>query len=256
MVRIKKPIRLIARLDVKGSNLIKGIHLEGLRIIGSPEEYALKYYMQGADEIIYMDIVASLYGRSNLREIVSQTARNIFIPMTVGGGIRSIEDVAELLRAGADKVAINTAAIKNPQLITDVSTHFGAQCMVLSVEAKRQPNGKWFAYTDCGRESSGIEVVDWVRQGVERGAGEVMLTSIDREGTKKGFDINLAVEVTSSVDVPVILSGGYGAPQHLVEALKINLDGLVFASGLHYAEVTIHELRNIAIEDGAVVRSL
>ena len=155
-----KKVRLIARLDIKGPNLIKGIHLEGLRVIGDPQEHAKKYYEQGADELIYIDIVASLYGRSKLPEIVSRTAENVFVPLTVGGGIRNIEDVRELLRAGADKVAINTAAVQRPSLINEVSRRFGSQCMVLSIEAKKQSDTMWEVYTDSGREKKGIDVVD------------------------------------------------------------------------------------------------
>ena len=155
-----KKVRLIARLDIKGPNLIKGIHLEGLRVIGDPQEHAKKYYEQGADELIYIDIVASLYGRSKLPEIVSRTAENVFVPLTVGGGIRNIEDVRELLRAGADKVAINTAAVQRPSLINEVSRRFGSQCMVLSIEAKKQSDTMWEVYTDSGREKTGIDVVD------------------------------------------------------------------------------------------------
>ena len=164
-----KKIRLIARLDIKGPNLIKGIHLEGLRVLGDPQEYASKYYLQGADELIYIDIVASLYGRSKLPEFVSRTVEHIFVPLTVGGGIRNIDDVKELLRAGADKVAINTAAVQRPELISEVSRRFGSQCMVLSIEAKKQSDDLWEVYTDSVREKKGIELVEWVNEGVAKG---------------------------------------------------------------------------------------
>ena len=159
-----KNVRLIARLDVKGPNLIKGIHLEGLRVIGDPAEHAQRYYEQGADEIIYLDIVASLYGRSNLKDIVQQTANDIFIPLTVGGGIRTIADVDALLKAGADKVAINTAGVRNPDLLTEVANTYGSQCLVLSIEAKRNGNS-WEVYTDCGRESTGLDAIEWAIRG-------------------------------------------------------------------------------------------
>ena len=177
--------RLIARLDVKGENLIKGVHLEGLRVIGPPEQYAKAYYEQGADEIIYMDIVASLYGRSNLVHIVRRTAHNVFVPITVGGGVRSVADAESLLRAGADKVAINSAVVRNPALISDVARRFGSQCMVLSIEAKRQNEGGWEVYTDCGRERTGLDAVAWAVRGVSLGAGEILVTSIDKEGTQE-----------------------------------------------------------------------
>jgi cyclase len=184
-----RKIRLIARLDIKGPNLIKGVHLEGLRVIGSPNEYALKYYQQGADELIYMDCVASLYGRNSLEEIIQNAAKDVFVPMTVGGGIRSVEDATNLLRCGADKVAVNTAAVANPQLISGISQRFGSQCMVLSIEAKQVGPDKWEVFTDNGRERTGLDVIDWVKKGVDLGAGEILLTSVDREGTRKGFDI-------------------------------------------------------------------
>src|SRR5438105_3247520 len=178
-------VRLIARLDVKGPNLIKGIHLEGLRVIGSPNEHALRYYQQGADELIYMDCVASLYGRNSLREIVQSAARDVFVPMTVGGGVRCVEDVTELLRCGADKVAVNTAAVARPQLVSDIARRFGSQCMVLSIEAKQCGPGRWEAYTNNGRERTGLDVIEWVKRGVTLGAGEILLTSVGREGTRR-----------------------------------------------------------------------
>jgi len=204
--------RLIARLDIKGPNLIKGIHLEGLRVIGSPNEYALRYYQQGADELLYMDCVASLYGRNNIGEIVRDAVKDVFVPLTVGGGIRSVNDANELLRCGADKVAINTAAVSNPELISEVARRFGSQCMVLSIEAMQVGVGKWEVFTDNGRESTGLDVIDWVKRGVDLGAGEILLTSVDREGTRKGFDIDLVQAVTQEVTVPVIASGGMGKP--------------------------------------------
>jgi len=212
--------RLIARLDIKGENLIKGIHLEGLRVIGSPNEHALRYYLQGADELIYMDCVASLYGRNSLGEIVRRAAQDVFVPMTVGGGIRSVDDAAYVLRHGADKVAVNTAAVARPALIAEIAQRFGSQCMVLSVEAKQIAPGRWEAYTDNGRERTGLDVVEWVRQSVGLGAGEVLLTSIDREGTRRGFDVALVAAVTAEVSVPVIASGGLGTVAHLVDVVK------------------------------------
>lgn len=203
-------IRLIARLDIKGANLIKGVHLEGLRVIGAPNENAKRYYEQGVDELIYMDCVASLYGRNHLGDIVRAAAENIFVPMTVGGGIRSVDDATQILRAGADKVAVNTAAVANPQLITEIVRRFGSQCMVLSIEAKQVGPERWEAYTDNGRERTGLDVIEWVKRGVAMGAGEVLLTSVDREGTRKGFDIALVRAVTAEVSVPVIASGGMG----------------------------------------------
>jgi cyclase len=250
-----KKVRLIARLDIKGPNLIKGVHLEGLRVLGDPQEYASKYYAQGADELIYIDIVASLYGRSKLPEIVSRTVENIFIPLTVGGGIRNIDDVKELLRAGADKVAINTAAVQRPELISEISRRFGSQCMVLSIEAKKQSDGLWEVYTDSGREKTGIDVVDWAEEGVSKGAGEILLTSIDAEGTRKGFDFELIQRVTQAVNIPVIASGGMGSVEHLRDAVQLGgADAIAMADILHYDRLTIHEIRAESKQAGIEVR--
>ncbi len=249
-------IRLIARLDIKGPNLIKGIHLEGLRVIGSPREHALRYYEQGIDELIFMDCVASLYGRNHLGEIVSEAARDIFVPMTVGGGIRSIEDANQLLRSGADKVAVNTAAVADPQLITRIARQFGSQCMVLSIEAKQTGAEHWEVYTDGGRERTGLDVIDWVKQGVARGAGEVLLTSVDREGTRKGFDSALVSAVTDVVSVPVIASGGMGKPDDLVTIVKQGCaDAVAMADILHYQRASVGDIREAAFASGINVRA-
>jgi cyclase len=248
--------RLIARLDIKGPNLIKGIHLEGLRVIGSPGEHARFYYGQGADELIYMDCVASLYGRNNLREIVASAAEDVFVPMTVGGGIRSADDARDLLRSGADKVAVNTAAVANPALISDIVQSFGSQCMVLSIEAKQVAPGRWEAYTDNGRERSGLDVVEWVKRGVALGAGEVLLTSVDREGTRRGFDVDLVRAVTAEVSVPVIASGGMGSPQDLVDVVQRGgADAVAMADILHYRRATIGAIRRAAAEASLHVRA-
>lgn len=247
--------RLIARLDIKGPNLIKGIHLEGLRVIGQPNEYAKRYYEQGADELIYIDCVASLYGRNSLGEIVQNAAQDVFIPITVGGGIRSIDDAMHILRCGADKVAINTAAVANPSLITDIARRFGSQCMVLSIEAKRVGPDRWEAYTDNGREDTGLDVIEWVKRGVALGAGEVLLTSVDQEGTRKGFDVALVRAVTGEVSVPVIASGGMGTPEHMVEVVETGgADAVAMADMLHYRTATIGGIRAAARNAGLHVR--
>jgi cyclase len=248
-------IRLIARLDIKGPNLIKGIHLEGLRVIGSPGEHALRYYQQGVDELIYMDCVASLYGRNHLGDIVRSAAENIFVPMTVGGGIRSVEDATQILRAGADKVAVNTAAVANPQLVTAIARRFGSQCMVLSIEAKQVGPERWEVYTDNGRERTGLDVIEWVKRGVGMGAGEVLLTSVDREGTRKGFDIALLRAVTAEVSVPVIASGGMGKPDDLLAAVREGgADAVAMADVLHYKRAEIGDVRAVAEAAGLGVR--
>ncbi|HEY5754768.1 MAG TPA: imidazole glycerol phosphate synthase subunit HisF [Steroidobacter sp.] len=249
-------VRLIARLDIKGPNLIKGVHLEGLRVIGDPQQYARRYYEQGADELVYIDIVASLYGRNNLREIVSRTAQDVFVPLTVGGGIRTVEDVGELLRSGADKVAINTAAVARPELIQEVARRFGSQCMVLSIEAKRQGPGRWEVYTDCGRERSGLDVLEWTKRAVDLGAGEILLTSIDQEGTRKGFDNELVRAVTNASNVPVIASGGMGAIDHMLSVVEQgHADAVAMADVLHYGRMTLPTIRRAALDAGIEVRN-
>ncbi len=247
-------IRLIARLDIKGPNLIKGVHLEGLRVIGAPNEHALRYYLQGADELIYMDCVASLYGRNHLGNIVRSAAENIFVPMTVGGGIRSVDDATQILRQGADKVAVNTAAVANPQLITDIARRFGSQCMVLSIEAKHVGPERWEVYTDNGRERTGLDVIEWVKRGVAMGAGEILLTSIDREGTRKGFDIDLVKAVAAEVSVPVIASGGMGKPEDVLEVVSGGADAVAMADILHYKRAEIGDIRAVAEAAGLGVR--
>jgi cyclase len=248
-------IRLIARLDIKGPNLIKGIHLEGLRVIGSPNVHALRYYRQGADELIYMDCVASLYGRNSLGEIVQAAAQDVFIPMTVGGGIRSVDDATYLLRSGADKVAVNTAAVANPRLISDIARRFGSQCMVLSVETKHIGRDRWEVYTDNGREKTGLDVIAWIKQAVALGAGEILLTSVDREGTRKGFDVEMLKAVTAEVGVPVIASGGMGKPEDLLDAVQNGqADAVAMADILHYGRATVGDIRAAAVAGGIKVR--
>ncbi len=247
-------LRIIPRLDIKGPNLIKGIRLEGLRVVGDPHEFALRYYQQGADELVFMDIVASLYQRNNLTDIIARAANRVFIPITVGGGIRSLADVNTLLRSGADKVAINTAAIKRPELISEVSQRYGAQCMVLSVEAKKSAPGRWEAYTDNGREHTGLDVVEWIARGVALGAGEVLLTAVDQEGTRKGLDLELLKAVTARVDVPVITSGGFGPVGDLAGAAQAGASGVAIADALHWNRTTIAQVKQQAAAMGLEVR--
>lgn len=248
-------LRIIPRLDVKGKNLIKGVQLEGLRVMGDPHEFALNYYHAGADELVYMDIVASLYGRNNLSDIIRRAADQVFIPITVGGGIRSTDDVRHILRSGADKVAINTAAIARPELISEVARRFGSQAMVLSIEAKQVAPGKWEAYTDNGRERTGLDVLEWVRRGVEMGAGEILLTSVDREGTRKGFDIDLIRRVSDAAPVPVIASGGMGSIEDFLMAAQLGrADGISMADVLHYNRLQLGDIRAAALKAGLAVR--
>ncbi len=228
-------IRIIPRLDIKGPNLVKGIHLEGLRILGKPELFARYYYEQGADELLYMDVVASLYGRTSLLPIIERTAREIFVPLTVGGGLRSIDDIRSALAAGADKVALNTAALANPDLIRQASRRFGSSTIVISIEAKQQANGSYEAYTDNGRERSGVDAYQWALRATELGAGEILLTSVDCEGTGKGFELSLLERIATAVPIPVIAAGGAGSHAHIQAAvLQGKADALAIASMLHY----------------------
>lgn len=223
--------------------------------MGSPNEHALRYYQQGIDELIYMDCVASLYGRNHLGNIVKAAAKDIFVPMTVGGGIRSVDDAYEILRAGADKVAVNTAVVANPQLITDIARRFGSQCMVLSIEAKQVGLDRWEIYTDNGRERTGLDVIEWIKCGVKMGAGEILLTSVDREGTRKGFDVALVKAVSAEVSVPVIASGGMGKPEDLLPITKEGgADAVAMADILHYKRAEVADIRAVAENAGLGVR--
>lgn len=228
-------MRVIARLDVKNEWVIKGIHLEGLRKVGDPVELARRYYEGGIHEILFMDAVASLYDRNNLFHIIEKACENVFVPISIGGGLRSVEDVDKALSAGADKVAINTGAVRNIGLITDIANRFGSQCIIGSIEAKKQPAGHWEAYVDNGREPTGLDVLDWTRQLEDAGVGEILLTSVDKEGTKRGFDLDLVEAVNEATTRPVIVSGGYGEPKHLESlARRVAPSAAAFASALHY----------------------
>lgn len=246
--------RLVPRLDIKGPNLIKGIHLEGLRVIGDPQAHARRYYEQGADELLYVDVVASLYGRNSLHDIIRRAAEDVFIPLTVAGGMRSVEDVRQALRAGADKIGINTAATKRPELIAEIAQAFGSQCVVLSIEAKSTSPGRWEAFTDNGRERTGLDVVEWARRGVSLGAGEILLTSVDREGTREGFDTELIAAVAAECPVPIIASGGMGQPGDVVEAVGHGADAVAMADMLHYGRATLQDVRAAAAAAGITMR--
>lgn len=243
------PHRMIARLDIKGENVIKGVHLEGLRVVGKPGEMARKYYSQGVDELLYMDVVASLYGRNNILPIIEEAARDIFVPMTVGGGMRSLDDIKAVLRSGADKVAINTAAIGRPEFLREAAEAFGSQCIVLSVEAIRRTPDFWEAMTDNGRERTGRNVLDWVQEAAAIGIGEILLTSVDKEGTKTGFDLDLITEVSKRVNVPVIAAGGAGSAVQVAHAIaETRCEAVACASILHYDINTVGDIK-LAIAD-------
>ena len=246
-----KTTRIIARLDIKGPNLVKGIHLEGLRVLGKPEDFARYYYENGADELFYQDVVASLYERNSLNDLISRTAKEIFIPLTVGGGIRTVEDIRSILRAGAYKVCINTAAIKDPQLISEASRVFGSSTIVVAIEAIKQLDGTYLAYTDNGREHSGHEVVEWAKKVEELGAGEIVITSVDQEGTGLGYDIELTKKVANAVSIPVIAHGGAGSEEDVRKVIQEgNADAVALASVIHYDYIENNVLSVIGKEEG------
>lgn len=235
-------VRIIPRLDIKGPNLVKGIHLEGLRVLGKPEHFARHYYENGADELMYVDVVASLYNRNSLDEIISKTAREIFIPLIVGGGLRSVDDIRKVLRAGADKVSLNTAAINDPDIIRRASRVFGSSTIIVTIEAIKSNDGLYYAYTDNGRQETGIEVVAWAKRVEELGAGEIMITSVDKEGTGEGYDIELTNMVEESVSIPVIAHGGGGSKEQVVDLLKkTDADAVAISSILHYGFIQEHK---------------
>ena len=243
-------IRIIARIDVKNEFVIKGIHLEGLRKLGDPNEIAKKYYNEGVDEIIFMDAVAAYYNRNSLTYLIKKACENIFIPITVGGGIRKLEDIQIVLNAGADKTAINTAAVHNQNFIKEASMVFGSQCIVSSIDALKIGEDKWEVYIDNGREPTGLDVIEWAKKVEELGAGEIMLTSIDKEGTKKGFDIDLNKKVSEVVSIPIISSGGAGKKDDVANLIEnTEIDAVAIASIFHYKTETINSLKNYLINE-------
>lgn len=233
-----KTVRIIPRLDIKGPNLVKGIHLEGLRVLGKPADFAKFYYDEGADELMFMDVVASLYDRNSLQEIISETAKSIFIPITVGGGIRTLADIKTILRSGADKIAINTAAIKRPEFIKEASEEFGSSTIVVAIEAIKLNDNKYYAFTDNGREYTGVEVVDWAKKLEELGAGEIVITSVDNEGTGKGLNLELIKLISDNVRIPIIAHGGVGSMDNVAELLDSQvIDAVAIGAGLHYETI-------------------
>jgi len=248
-----KNIRIIPRLDIKGPNLVKGIHLEGLRVLGKPEDFARFYYENGADELIYIDVVASLYNRNSLHDIINKTAQEIFIPLTVGGGLRTIEDIRSVLRAGADKVSLNTAAIRNPEFIHKASRMFGSSTIIVTIEAIKQSDGRYFAYIDNGREYTGMEVFSWAKQAEQLGAGEILLTSVDFDGTGMGYDLDLVKTVSEAVSIPVIASGGPGRLEDIKRIVtEGHADAVAIASMLHYDAIKKLKLNLDSFVEGNV----
>jgi len=250
-----RKVRIISRIDVKNEFAIKGIHLEGLRKVGNPNDLAKKYFEEGIDEIIFMDAVASYYDRNSLSEIISNATKDVFVPITVGGGIRNINDIQIALNSGADKVAINTQAVKNPLFIKEASEVFGSQCIVASIEAKRTNQSSWEAYYDNGRESSQKDVVEWAKELEQLGAGELMITSVDNEGTKKGFDYSLIKEIFNTINIPVICCGGAGKLEHFNKIFEsTDVDAIAAASVFHYSMLEIKNIKTSLANHGVAVR--
>jgi len=241
--------RIIARLDIKGEKVVKGICFEGLRVMGDPDILATKYYNQGADELLYIDTVASLYGRNNLTDVVKIAATHIFIPMVVGGGIRSVEDAHNLFRSGADKIAINTEAVKRPELIMELAKSFGSQALVLSLQIKQISKDNWEIYIDNGREKTGLDALDWARKVEDLGAGEILITSVDRDGTGKGYEENFLNKVTNCVRIPVIAAGGAKNPHDIVSIIqKTKVDAIAVASMLHYNNFSVSDIKETLVK--------
>lgn len=248
--------RIIPCLDVTGGRVVKGVNFVELRDAGDPVEIAARYNDQGADELTFLDITATSDGRDLILHIIEAVASQVFIPLTVGGGVRTVDDVRRLLNAGADKVSFNSAAVANPQVIRDASDKYGAQCIVVAIDAKQREGGGWDVYTHGGRKNTGLDAVAWAKQMAEHGAGEILLTSMDRDGTKIGFDLELTRAVSDAVPVPVIASGGVGALEHLSEGIRIGgADAVLAASIFHYGTFTVAQAKALMARDGIPVRS-
>jgi cyclase len=247
--------RIIPCLDVTGGRVVKGVNFVGLRDAGDPVEIAARYNDQGADELTFLDITATSDDRDLILHIVEAVASQVFIPLTVGGGVRSVEDVRRLLNAGADKVSFNSAAVASPQVIRDASERYGAQCIVVAIDAKTRPGGGWEVFTHGGRRPTGLDALQWARRMAETGAGEILLTSMDRDGTRSGFDLELTRSVSDAVPVPVIASGGVGTLQHLSDGIRLGgADAVLAASIFHYGEYTIAQAKQHMARDGIPVR--
>ncbi len=252
--------RVIPCLDVDAGRVVKGVNFENLRDAGDPVELAAVYDAEGADELTFLDVTASSSGRATMLEVVKRTAEQVFIPLTVGGGVRAVEDVDVLLRAGADKVSVNTAAIARPELLAEMARQFGSQCIVLSVDARTVPAGEqptasgWEVTTHGGRRGTGIDAIEWAARGAELGVGEILLNSMDRDGTKAGFDLPMLRAVRAAVHVPVIASGGAGAVADFAPAVQAGADAVLAASVFHFGEMTIGQVKAAMAAEGIVVR--
>src|SRR4051812_46023194 len=247
--------RVIPCLDVDKGRVVKGTNFIDIRDAGDPVELAARYEAEGGDEIVFLDITASHENRDTIVELAKRTAHDVFVPFTIGGGIRSVRDAQAVLDAGADKVSVNSSAVQRPELIGELAEHFGAQCVVLAIDARREQDGHYCVYTAGGRNPTGLDAIDWAREGAERGAGEILLTSMDRDGTEHGYELSLTRAVSDAVDVPVIASGGAGNLDHLVEAVEeAHADAVLCASIFHYGQYTVHEAKEHMRDAGIPVR--
>lgn len=247
--------RIIPCLDVRDGKVVKGTKFKDIKEVADPVELAKYYNSQGADELVFYDITASYENRGIFLDIVERTAKEVFIPFTVGGGVNSIEDFSRILRAGADKISVNSSAVKNPELIREGALKFGAQCVVLSIDAKKMENGKWNVFINGGRKDTGMDAIEWAKKGVELGAGELVINSIDTDGVKDGYDIELLDLVTKAVNVPVVASGGAGTKEHFKEVFqKTEVDAALAASVFHFKEIEIGKLKEYLNKEGIEVR--
>jgi cyclase len=247
--------RIIPCLDVKGGRVVKGVNFVELRDAGDPVETAQRYEAEGADELVFLDITASYEKRKIMRDVVKKTAEVVFMPLTVGGGMRIVEDIYQMLQSGADKVSLNTAAVQNPELISESAKRFGCQCTVVAIDAKRKGDGSYEVYIHGGRDAMGVDAIEWAKKAESLGAGEILLTSMDRDGTKNGYELELTQRVSAAVGIPVIASGGAGTSEHLYEAFTIGkADAALAASIFHYGEIPIPEAKHYLQERGLPVR--
>lgn len=247
--------RIIPCLDVRDGKVVKGINFVGIKEVGDPVECAMEYNKQGADEIVFLDITATNEKRKTMDDVVERTAKNVFVPLTVGGGIRGVEDFRRLLLAGADKISVNSAAVKNPQIIERAASKFGSQCVVIAVDAKQRPDMGYTVYLNGGREDTGIDLIDWIRKAESLGAGELLLTSMDADGTKAGFDKDMLNAVLREIKIPVIASGGCGRLEDFSDVFKnTNVDAALAASVFHYGQLTVGEVKKHLKDNGIAVR--
>jgi len=248
-------VRIIPCLDVKNGRVVKGVHFENLREAGDPVEHASFYSKEKADEIVFLDISATIEGRKTMVDVVRKVSEVVFIPMTVGGGIRNLQDIEELLKSGADKVSINTSAVRNPDLIKEGAKRFGSQCIIVAIDAKKVEDNRWEVYVESGKTPAGLDAVDWAKKVQELGAGEILLTSIDMDGTQKGYDIELTRSISESVSIPVIASGGAGTLQHMADVIiKGKASAVLLASLLHFRKYTIAQIKEFLKGKGIEVR--